>query len=107
MTSGRNGDGLLGRADEPCRGHDDLNDVHGFACVLVQADAEVACELIENKVPAIQRLQQENLLDYGLSFGRGRNDHQQAAQERELESPANAAIRARSAGQASGVLRMH
>ena len=30
-------DGLFGRADKPCRAHDDLNDVHGFPGALVQA----------------------------------------------------------------------
>ena len=46
-------DGLVGRADEPRRAHDDLNDVHGFPGALVQADAEVAGEVIENQVPAV------------------------------------------------------
>ena len=86
-------DGLFGRADKPRRAHDDLNDVHGFPGALVQADAEVAGEVIENQVPAVERLQHQDLFDRGLSFARRRNDHQQAAQQRTLQSAANAAIR--------------
>ena len=68
-------DGLFGRADKPCRAHDDLNDVHGFPGSLVQAYAEVAGEVIENQVPAVERLQHQDLFDRGLSFARRRNDH--------------------------------
>ena len=68
---------LLGRTDEPRRGHDDLNDVHGFSRALVQAYAEVAGELIENQVPPVQRLEHQDLFDRGLSCARRGSDNQQ------------------------------
>ena len=70
-------DGLFGRADKPRRAHDDLNDVHGSPGALVEAHAELAGEMIENQVPAVERLQHQDLLDRGLSFARRRTDQQQ------------------------------
>ena len=54
-------DRLFRRADKPCRTHDDLNDVHGSLGALVQVDAEVAGEVVENQVAAIERLQHQDL----------------------------------------------
>ena len=50
-------DRLFRRADKPCRTHDDLNDVHRTAGALVQVDAEVAGEVVERHVAAVERLQ--------------------------------------------------
>ena len=80
-------DGLFGRADKPCRAHDDLDDVHGFPDALVQADAELAGELIENQVPAVERLQHQDLFDGGmldrrLSFARFGTAQNQASHQR-------------------------
>ena len=85
-------DRLVRRADEPCGSDDDLNDVHGLACLPVQANAKVAGELIEDEIPAVQRMQHEDLLRCGLGIARCRNDHQQACQQRELPSAADAGI---------------
>ena len=51
-------DRLFRRADKPCRTHDDLNDVHRPPGALVQVDPEVAGEVVEDHVAAIERLQQ-------------------------------------------------
>jgi hypothetical protein len=85
--------------------YNDLNHVHGFSRSLVQADAEDAGEVIENQVPAVQRLQHQDLLDRRLSFAPHRNDHEQAAEQGTLQAAATAAIRARSACQAPGAPR--
>ena len=60
-------DRLFRRADKPCRTHDDLDDVHGSARALVQFDAEVAGELVDDQVAAVERLQHQDLPDRGLS----------------------------------------
>jgi hypothetical protein len=60
--------GIFGRADKPRGTHDDLDDVYGAPSALVQTDAEVAGELINNQNPAVERLQHQNLLDRGLTF---------------------------------------
>jgi hypothetical protein len=54
---------LFGGADEPCRTYDDLNDVHGLPDALVQADAEGGREVVEGQVPAVERLQHQDLVD--------------------------------------------
>jgi len=96
---------LFRRADEPCRAHDDLNDVHGLPGALVQADAEGGCEVIEGQVPAVERLQHQDLFDLGLSFARRGSDDQKASQRRRLQAATNAASRTRFACQPPGVLR--
>ena len=68
-------DGLFGRVDKPCRANDDLNDMHGFPGSLVQTYTEVAGEVVKNQIPAIQRLQHQDLFDRRLSFARRHNDH--------------------------------
>ena len=73
-------DRLFRRADEPCRAHDDLNDVDGCPGTLVQVDAEVAGEVVEDQVAAVERLQQQDLSDRRLRFARRRSEHQQARQ---------------------------
>ena len=73
-------DRLFGRADKPCRTHDDLNDVHGSPRALVEVDAEVAGEVVEDHVAAIERLQHQDLADRRLSFARRRTEQQQARQ---------------------------
>ena len=98
-------DGLLRRSDKPCLAYDHLNDVHGFPDALVQAYAEGSGEVIEGQVPAVERLQHQDLFDRRLSVARRRTDHQQAPQQRTLQSGANAAIRTRSACRRPGVLR--
>jgi len=98
-------DGLLGRGDKPSLANDDLNDVHGSRDVLVQVDPELAGELIEHQVPAVERLQNQDLVDGGLCVARRRSDHQQAPEHCTLQSATNAAIRTRAACQARGVLR--
>ena len=57
-------DGLLGRGDKHSLANDDLNDVHGSRDVLVQVDPELAGELIEHQVPAVERLQNQDLFDW-------------------------------------------
>ena len=57
-------DRLFGRADKPCRAHDDLDDVHGSLGALVQFDAEVAGELVNDQVAAVERLQHQDLPDW-------------------------------------------
>ncbi|MGZ5083813.1 MAG: hypothetical protein ACXWBZ_10615, partial [Usitatibacter sp.] len=66
-------EGSVGRADKPRRAHDDLDDVHGLPDSLVQTYAKVAGEVIDDQVPAVQRLQHQYLLDHGLRFARQRN----------------------------------
>ena len=56
-------DRLFWRADRPCRAHDDLNEVHGLFGALVQFDAKVRGEVVENQVAAVERLQHQDLLD--------------------------------------------
>ena len=75
-------DRLFGRADEPCRSDDDLDDVHGSADALVgQVCPEVAGEGIDDEAAAVDSLQQEDLLHVrmtdGLSFGRRRREQHQ------------------------------
>ena len=54
-------DRLFWRADRPCWTHDDLDDVHGLLGALVQFDAEVAGELVDRQVAAVERLQHQHL----------------------------------------------
>ena len=96
-------DRLLGRGDKPSLAYDDLNDVHGFRDALVQVYPELAGELIENQVPAIERLQNQNLFDRGLGFARRCTDHQQAPQQR--TQSADAATRTRAACPVPHVMR--
>ena len=69
-------DRLFRRDDKPCRADDDLNDVHGSLGDLVQVDAEVAGEIVERHVAAIERLQHQDLSDRWLSFARRRTEQQ-------------------------------
>ena len=83
-------DRLFRCADKPCRAHDDLNDIHRPAGTLVQVDPEVAGEVVEDHVAAIERLQQQDLLDRLLSLARRRSEHQQAHQRCVSKSVTNA-----------------
>ena len=80
-------DRLFGRADKPCRAHDDLNDVHGSPGALVQVDAEVAGEVVEDQVAAIERLQHQDLSDRGRSFARRRPEQQPTRHSGEHRMP--------------------
>ena len=71
---------LFGRADKPRRTHDHLNDVHRPLRAPVQVDTEVAGEVIEDHVAAIERLQQQDLSDRRLRFAPRRSEQQQARQ---------------------------
>jgi hypothetical protein len=80
-------DRLFGGTDKPDLAHDDLKHVYGFPGTLVQRYAKVAGELIENQVPAVQRLQHQDLFDRRLlSVARRRADRQQSPQQRALQS---------------------
>ena len=46
---------------DPVGAHDDLDDVHGLFGALVQVDAEVAGELVDRQVAAVDRLQHQQL----------------------------------------------
>ena len=84
-------DRLFRRADKPCRTHDDLNDVHRRSRTLVQVDPEVAGEVVEDQVAAIERLQQqEPASDRRLRFARRRSEHQQAHQRGASQSVTSA-----------------
>ena len=87
-------DRLFRRADEPCRTHDDLNDVHGSPGALIQVDAEVAGEVVERQVAAVERLQHQDLPDRGLSFARRRTEQEQARQQGRSETRAGDASEA-------------
>ena len=55
---------------EPRRPHADLNVVDGSADMLIQVDTEVAGEMIENEIAAVERLQQQDLPDRRFSDDR-------------------------------------
>ena len=61
-------DRLFRRADKPCRTHGDLDDVHRSPGALIQVDTEVAGEVVENHVAAVERLQQQDLSDRRLQL---------------------------------------
>lgn len=98
-------DGFFGRADKPGLAHDYLNDVDGSPGVPVEPNAELAGEVIESQVPAVERLQNQDLLNRGLRLARRRTDRQQDRQQRSLPSAIEVAIRMCSACPAHGVLR--
>ena len=50
-------DRLLGRADEPLRAHDDLNDIHRLPGSPVEFYPQAAGPIVERKVAAVERLQ--------------------------------------------------
>ena len=77
------------RADKPCRTHHDLDEVDGRFGTLVQFDAEVASELVDRQVAAVDRLQQQYLTRERLRFARRRAAQQQERQRRTLESDKN------------------
>ena len=85
-------DRLFRRDDEPCRAHDDLDDVHGSLGDLVEVYAEVAGEIVERHVAAIERLQHQDLSDGRLRFNRGRTEHQQTSQRHTWASAAQARL---------------
>ncbi len=85
-ASGVNGldvvdDRLVRGANKSYWAHDDLNDVYGFPDALVQRYAKVAGEFINNQVPAVQRLQHQDLFHRGLSVARRGGDRQQSRQQ--------------------------
>ena len=80
----------LWRADKPSRADDDLDDVHGCPGALVQFYTEVAGEVVDNQIAAVERLQHQDLSDRGLGFARRRTEHQQARQRGTSESATDA-----------------
>ena len=74
--------------------------------MLVQTYTELASEVIERHVPALERLQHQDLLNRGLSLARRSTDHQQASQQRSLQSAIHTAMRTRRDCLARCVLRV-
>ena len=72
-------DRLFRRADKTCRTHDDLDDVHGLFGTAVQFDAEVAGEVVDRQVAAVDGLQEQHLTRGLLGFARRRHEQQQAS----------------------------
>ena len=61
---------LFRRTDRPCWTHDDLDNVDGPLGALVQFDTEVAGELVDRDIAAVERLQHQHLADRRLRVAR-------------------------------------
>ena len=64
-------DCLFRCANKPRRPHRHLDDVHRLAGALVQFDAKLTREVVEYQVAAIERLQDQDLANRGLSSLKG------------------------------------
>ena len=72
-------DGLFRRGDESRGSHGDLDEIDRAPDLLIQVDAEVGGEVIENQVAAVDRLQHQHLSGDGLGLARRRREQQQTS----------------------------